>query len=122
MRGFLRQHGPIFAFVILAIVGGIAIEDSSSHAANTLYKSQIASCDRQNQVRNESNLRIPSHNAEKEIVRALLVTAKAAREASGSSSDKVAAASYDDLIRQLDSDVHFRKIPLINCTKIIKKP
>lgn len=122
MRNFWRQHGPIAAFVVLAIIGGIAIEDSASHASQTLYKSQIAACNRNNQLRTESNRRIPAHVAEREIVRSLLVTAKAAREVSGSSSDKVAAASYDDLIRRLDTDVKFHKVPLIDCLKVVKKP
>jgi hypothetical protein len=122
MRNWIHFHGPVTAFVVLALIGGVAIDESAHGAADTLYHAQIAACHRQNDVRRESNARVPSHEAEKNVVRDLLETAEAARKASGSPSDEVAAAGYHELIVRLDRDVIFHVMPLVNCQKDIPKP
>lgn len=123
---FKAQYGVAAAFVVLALIGGIAIENSASGSADSLYRSQIASCHRANLLRMESNRRISSHEADTSVLRAFLSAAQEAREqnyiASKLKSDNEAAEEYGHLIRVLDKRVVFKPIGLVHCEEAVKKP
>ena len=48
---FKAQYGVAAAFMILALFGGISIEQSASNDADTLYQNQIEACHRGNHIR-----------------------------------------------------------------------
>lgn len=126
LRKFRQEWGPLVAFVVLAIAGGIALQRSMTHAQDTLYTTQIQICHRQNDLRRESNKRIPAHRADTDALRNFLVAAKRARisdyHAKGLKSDLQAAQTYQRTINTLDAKVHFQRVPIIPCQRVIGRP
>jgi hypothetical protein len=122
MRTFL----PLLAFLILAIAGGIAIQATQRHSADRLYQNNLASCERGNELRIESNKRVPAHRTEATVVLDFLHSAEQARRANyhetHQASDKQAAQQYHALSRRLKAHVHFQDVPVIDCQAVIQKP
>lgn len=123
---FINRNRQILAFVLLALITGLALNAVVNKGNQTLYDSQLVQCTRGNKVIKESNRRIQSHLADTKVLRMFMEGARTARLAafhqSHHKSDFIAARTYGDLIRVLDAKVHFEAIPLVNCVKVIPKP
>lgn len=125
MDSFLARYGVMLAFLILAIVGGYAIEQSAKNSAKAdarqLYEAQIQACEKRNDIRNESNKRIRDHTIERDVLEEFLADARDARRASGSPTDKKAASRYANLKKELEG-VRFSVLPFEDCAATIQKP
>lgn len=119
------QQAPALAFAVLALVGGVGLHATADHNNAKLHKAQLAICERQNQVRKESNKRIKSHVADRDVLREFMAAARQARLASWerdrNPSDQAAAQEYAHLIDVLDHQVTFRSVPLVNCQKVVRE-
>lgn len=116
----------LLAFFVVALAGGWAIHASSEQSSDTLYRNSLASCERGNSLREESNLRVPAHRTEATVVLQFLRSARTARLASyaetHSTNDKIAAREYGRLANRLVASVHFDPLPLIHCKDVIEAP
>lgn len=121
-----NAHAPAVAFAVLALAGGIGLKSAADRHNDQIYQTQLAGCQRDNALRAESNKRIVSHSADKEVLREFLDAARSARVASFSRNptqgDRVAIEEYERLMKMLDTKVKFRAVPLINCEKVTTKP
>lgn len=124
MRGWIDKgrNSVLVSFILLALVGGWAIKSSADNGTQKLYVTQIQSCERGNTLRSESNERLSSHLADRDVLREFLAAARQARLSSGTPTDVAAAQSYGELIEILNDKVKFSKVPIIDCQKAIKKP
>lgn len=122
----LKQNKQLVAFVILTIGIVLAMNAIITNTADKLYQSQIAACEQTQTVVKESNHRIPAGEATARVLRQFLVAARKARLSTYNSthllSDRTAAQEYTKLIEDLDLNVHFQRIPLLNCQKVVAKP
>lgn len=121
MKRLFRYHSPVVAFVILALVGGLAIRASAHGSADLLYRSQIAGCVRGNITRKETNRQASAQQAEAGVLQGFLIAARQARRASGTPIDLKAAKEYTRLILVVNK-ITFKPLPQINCVKIIPRP
>lgn len=121
MHWYSKSWAPLAAFLIIAVVGGWALYSSTQGTTDTIYKGQLAACDRGNVLRAESNRRVEANNTEVDVLRTFLLTAREARRAAGKPLDLVAASEYTILIRRLET-VKFKPVDIVNCIKTIPKP
>lgn len=123
---FVRRHGPILAFIILALITGIALRSVVVQGNDAIYRGEIQQCSLVNRISNESNKRGQAGKESTQILREFLQSARAARIAAfhqtHEATDEIAAQSYSDLIQRLDRHVRFNTTPLIDCKKAIPKP
>ena len=118
----MNGHGPLLAFILVCIVGAFALYQNNSHNADVLYKSQLANCQRINDIRNESNRRIEAHAADRDVLKNFLQTARSARLSAGTHEDRVTADQYLHLANILDKKVFFKPLQTVNCEQVIKHP
>lgn len=121
MKAFLSRYGVMFAFLALALAGAYAMNLGDNNADNNLYHSQLAQCEKLNDLKNESNQRVKAHVLEQNALGAFLVSAAEAREASGTKIDKRTAATYRKLSKDVRS-ITFDLLPLENCNETVPKP
>ncbi len=121
MSKFFSKYGVAFAFLLLAIVGGYAIERQARSDAHKLWRSQILVCGRSNTLRVENNHRVSAHHIEIKVLQAFLQSATEARTVSGTPKDLETADTYKKLSKTLES-VTFRMLPLIDCERAYPKP
>lgn len=121
MKRLLRKYGIALAFLILAFVGGYAVQHSADSQASKLYRSQLASCKRGNVIRSESNNRIKSHEIDRDVLAGFLADAERARKHSGTKNDRRAARQYAKLRQDLKRAKFFYVAP-IDCTTTVIKP
>lgn len=120
-KKFLSRWGMMLAFLILAGAGMYAVNAQAQNNAQTLYRTQLASCHRANVLRAESNDRVDAHLLERNVLSEFLSSAAAARKAAGTPLDSKAAADYLDLKDSLKR-VQYQRVPTIDCEKTIEKP
>lgn len=120
------SYAPTLAFATLALIGGYGLKASGDRAADQLYKSQLTACDGQNDLRRESNNRIPAHTADTAALRDFLLGAADVRAATYDrdhlQADLQAIHTYRLLARRLDEQVHFSPVSIVNCKKVIPEP
>lgn len=126
MKPFIKRNREILAFVLLALVTGLALNSVVNKGNSAVYKAQLTTCYQINRLQMESNRRIKSHLADTDVLRRFLQGARTARLAAFQQthqrSDYIAARTYGSLIHVLDQKVHFTAVPLVNCVKVIPKP
>lgn len=121
LKTFFAKWGTAFAFLLLAGAGMYTVSAQATSNANTLYRTQLAGCERANKVRAESNDRINAHLLERNVLGEFLESAAQARRAAGTETDLQAADKYIALKTSLKR-VQFTAQPLIDCGKTIEKP
>lgn len=125
MRWYSKSWAPLVAFLILALAGGYALYTVQKSNATTLYHTQLAGCDRGNQIREESNARAVYNQQELDVLREFLDSARQARVAAYSrdhhAADKKASEAYASQIKSLEG-ISFKQVPVVNCLKVILKP
>lgn len=114
------------AVVVVLIAIGYAITSVALDAAKTVYHSQVATCQRDDRLRQELNARVPGTNALKAAVISFAKSARKARLAewrgSHRHSDLRAAQSYAGVAQRVQAHVHYNRVTIVNCKKVIKKP
>lgn len=121
LKTFIAKWGTALSFLLLAGAGMYAVSAQASSNAQTLYRTQLAGCERANKVRAESNDRINAHVLERNVLGEFLESAAQARRAAGTETDIKAANKYLALKYSLRR-VHFTAQPLIDCQKTVEKP
>jgi hypothetical protein len=116
---------PLAAFVILIaflVVGSYMRQRAGDKQTRT---AQIASCERGNDSRAESNRRIGAHREQDAVIALFLRTAREARleqwRRDHNRSDLDAAGKYGLALRRLER-IRFRSAPLIDCDWAIDHP
>lgn len=99
----------------------LALNSQAQSQADTIYRTQIAGCERSNALRKESNDRIKQDERERDVLGQFLVSAARARAAAGSPTDRQAATEYLALKSSLN-EVHFSRFTILDCNKVVKKP
>lgn len=130
LRKWLRDNSTVVAFMLLAGAGAYAIDTSArstaANSARVLYQSQLDSCRRGNALRDEVNRRVETVNTQRSVLLDFIQSAEEARRAtytqSHHASDKEAADVYQHLANQVQTQLHYRTVPLVDCFKVIKKP
>lgn len=119
------KQAPVIAFGVLALTGGYGLWTSSASQADKLYQSQIASCERVNVLREESNRRIEEHIIDRDVLSRFLVAAVSARtaqwERDRNRSDLDAANEYNRLLDRLET-VNFEPVSVVDCKSVVEKP
>jgi hypothetical protein len=122
----LKVNWMALAFIVLALVVGYALTQSVRNSNHLLYRSQIESCERGNDLRRESNRRIDSHYADTDALKDFLLSAAQARYSAWNHShqraDLMAFKQYEQLSVYIDTHVVFRPTPIVKCTEVVHKP
>jgi hypothetical protein len=122
----MRINFQLLAFILLVVLMFFITRSNVNNQTRDLYRSEIAACNRNNNLRRESNRRIPAHLAQRDVTRSFLVSAEIARRATykmnHAKSELIAANQFGQQVRILDQKVKFSSLPIINCTQVIKRP
>lgn len=122
-----RRHGPLLAFILVAIVAGWALHAQQVNTGWKLYHNSYQSCIRGNHVRaNQSNIVRDLRTSNKVVVQ-FLQDASVARANSYQfthvPADAKAAVEYSTLAIKLSNDTSkLRSYPSVNCSSAVKKP
>lgn len=111
-----RKWGQFLAYVILAIAVAYLLVTNQQVNKRAIYDSQVASCNRTNQVIFESNNRVGQMRAEIDVLHDFIGDARKARLAEG---DRDVAGKYADHMIRLDS-IEFEFIRPADCSAIPK--
>lgn len=87
-----------------------------------LHKNQIKGCHRNNNLRAESNARIPAHKADTKGLLDFLKAAEKARLAEGTPTSIAAAKQYVKIQADVLSHAIFHKQKLVDCDKLYPSP
>lgn len=117
------RTGIVLALLLLAVVGGYAIQRSEHDADETLYRSQIASCKRVNVTRREVNRRAQAFNGLRRAMQALMRGEQTELGEPGLPPDVKAdqERAYDRASRLIDES-RFLPVTVVNCEAVIPKP
>lgn len=115
----MRKYATLIAFLILAFGVYFTVKANSQISDQNLRKM----CDTISRAVNESNARIPAHEADTAGLIRFLKGAERARWATyhrtGVKEDKRAAEEYASTIKFVKTHVHFKKLTPLNCDQIV---
>lgn len=116
-----NRWAPLAAFLILAVAVAYLFVTQRSVNEEAIYKAQSRSCQRLNDVIQESNNRVPKHQLDTDVLKQFLMDAATAREASGTKLDKDTAEKYRKSAAEL-GQLKFEFVQSIDCNKVIPRP
>lgn len=126
MRRWLSKNTQLIAFIIVAVATTWGFKAAADSNTDKLYNTQIEICNRNDQLRVESNNRLKAHIIERNTLASFLATARKARlhtyKITHDLSDKHTSYEYLKFIQKLNDKVTFDKLPIIDCKKAIPKP
>jgi hypothetical protein len=98
-----------------------AIQQTSRNDAEHLRDALVDSCERVNQLREESNERIDDHEEERDVIIRVLKLSKSVVSNSNVPEIRASVKEYDELIAELNQ-IRFGRVIIPNCEAVVPHP